>query len=118
MSLRVRMSAIVGDENTVARYLTEKVGHTALLTIGLHTVLPLLTASLAATLGYVLVGKWWWHRTHGGWSWKDLIFDTLVGSLVVALALCVDRPAPGALAVLAWAALFLVLDNAAWGSPS
>lgn len=74
------MAAIVGDENTVARYLLEKAAHTALITLALHAGtlarLSLVTASLVATGAYVLVGKWWWHRQHGGaWDFRDLVFD-------------------------------------------
>ena len=73
MSLATRMGAIVGDENTVGRYLLEKIGHTALIAWALQSlgatvdwldapfVDPTFAAVLAATL-YNVIGKALWLR--------------------------------------------------------
>jgi hypothetical protein len=57
-----RMSRIVGDENTVARYLLEKIGHTALIAWTLAHVLfeDSLDAAVVAALAYLIIGKALW----------------------------------------------------------
>lgn len=132
-----KMSAIVGDVNTVARYLVEKQGHTALLgwafgCIALAVVLPaamhfavgltmLVTALLAAAV-YDGTGKVIWTHQHEVPSWaaeiRDTLFDFWDGAFVATWPFVLFAWWALPVALVVWGVVFWVLDSAAWGSPS
>lgn len=132
---KARMSAIVGDTNTVARYLVEKQGHTSLIAwvtgcICLSFVvvqgaasvgLVLLAAGLAATTIYDLVGKIVWFRGHTLASWaaevRDAFFDWWVGAFVCVWPTVFFVPWGPLAALAAWAVVFWLVDSWGWGSP-
>lgn len=121
MSFPERMRVIVGDENTVARYLTEKIGHTALIAwtlVMLFGVRPM-PAAVVAAVGYVVVGKILWWIGHRSFNARDFVFDLAVGLLVAVIAL---RPTEGWLITvgffMSWCAATLAGSNNQWGSPS
>jgi cytochrome b len=78
MSFRAHMQAIVGDQNTVARYLFEKIGHVAFFTLLLWGAIsqlrrlvdlppsPLWLCALCIAIAYDVVGKALWLYQ----SWK------------------------------------------------
>lgn len=116
-----RMGKIVGDENTVARYLVEKIGHTALIAWTLVALLglrPLLAAGIA-TVGYVVVGKVLWFINHHTFDAKDFLFDLVVGSLVPVIVVPPEYgwPIAGGLVAL-WCIVLVVSSNNQWGKPS
>lgn len=117
---RKRMSSIVGDENTVARYLTEKIGHTALIAwaIAVVTLASPLMAAVIAALAYVVVGKILWFVQHRTFDFGDFVFDLVVGLFPAVLALMRPTPLLGALALIAWAAGIAAGSNNQVGSPS
>ncbi len=118
---RKRMGKVVGDENTVARYLLEKVGHTALIAWSLASLLGLraLLVAIIAALGYVVVGKVLWYARHRTFSAKDLVFDLVVGSLVPIIAIPSVYGWPVAIGlVVLWCGAVVVGSNNQWGSPS
>lgn len=146
MSLLQRMQAIVGDENTVARYLFEKVGHVSFFAwagaFALHLD-PLLSA-LGSVLAYTIVGKILWllgARTRGKevskargdypshWTWlrEDLspvragfeVLDTVFDLVVVALVPLLAMPiASFTYGLAAWVLTIAIFSNNQWGSPA
>lgn len=132
---KARMSAIVGDSNTVARYLVEKQGHTALIAwafgvIALSFVITggahlagwvLFAAGLASTTIYDLVGKVVWFRGHTVQSWaaevRDAFFDFWVGAFICIYPLVFFAGWAPALALVVWAVVFWTIDSWGWGSP-
>lgn len=121
MSFPQRMGRIVGDQNTVSRYLTEKIGHTALIAwtfVMLFGVRPL-PAAIAAALTYIVVGKALWWIGHRTFNAKDFVFDFVVGLMVAVIAV---RPIEGWLITVgffaAWCAAIAAGSNNQWGSPS
>jgi hypothetical protein len=125
MSLRSRMSSIVGDQNTVARYLLEKLAHTALIALALNCEgVPLLLAAVVAALGYLIIGKLLWLRSTTdpvsfAVELRDWCFDGVLGFGVAVLALL---PVYGwrifGIALATWCALLLAGGNNRWGRPS
>jgi hypothetical protein len=116
-----RMGKVVGDENTVARYLVEKVGHTALIAWSLAALsgLPSLLAAGIATVGYVVVGKALWLIRHHTFDARDFLFDLVVGSLVPIIVVPSVYGWPIASGLLAvWCVVVLVGSNNQWGKPS
>lgn len=116
-----RMGKIVGDENTVARYLLEKIGHTALIAWSLAALLglPMLLAAGIAAVGYVVVGKALWLAKHRTFDARDLFFDLVVGSLVPIIAVPSVYGWHLAIGILAlWCLAVVVGSNNQWGKPS
>lgn len=141
MSLGRRMRARVGYDPSVGEYLTNKIGHTALITLVLFAFrVPLVTAAIAATALYLCIGKTLWlisarrralerrspalfldetfTRVTLARELKDIVFDTLVSGSVILLALAPERLAYSVAAFVLVVGLFLVLDNNSWGYPS
>lgn len=113
-----RMNRIVGDQNTVARYLIEKVGHVALIAwmlVFLFGAGPLWAALVAAAV-YDIVGKMIWWQTHRTFDGLDMIFDLIVvllpGILTNGLTLTT------LILFCVWLGALALFDNNQWGSPS
>lgn len=124
MSFRTRMYTIVGDENTVARYLTEKIGHTSGLALLLLIVISSpIHATIIASVAYVLFCKFWYHVVqHHPVLWahmiKDFIFDTWVCALTVTFAIAQWDIPIGGMSFGVWLIGFLIMDNNKMGEPS
>jgi len=113
-----RMNRIVGDRNTVARYLLEKIGHVALLAWALVFLVgagPLWAALVAAAV-YDLVGKAIWWQTHRTFDGLDMVFDLLVVLLPAILTMGLTLRA--LIVFCIWCGALAIFDNNQWGSPS
>jgi hypothetical protein len=95
MGFCARMNANVGDRDFVARYLFEKVGHTAFFTLVFHALgASLWHASWGAVAFYLVLSKVWDRIDYHDWKtfWKDgafyrrLIYIAVILSLVPAFA--------------------------------
>lgn len=121
MAFIQRMNVIVGDQNTVARYLTEKIGHVALIAWALALLFGIepLNAALAAALAYDLTGKAIWYWQHRTFDPGDALFDLVVCLFpaVIALPLRFGWFA-FAIGFLVWVVFILIGSNNQIGSPS
>jgi hypothetical protein len=147
MSFKNRMSAIVGDENTVARYLFEKISHVAFIAwVGVFFFhVPSTASALWALAVYTLAGKVLWlvgareraketERVYGqplpgrfpivndAWqviTWKAVWVDTAFDLGVASLPAIVSLPLREFTYLLAlWLIFIPVGSNNQWGSPS
>lgn len=116
-----RMNRVVGDRNTVARYLVEKIGHVALIAWCLVYVggFPPLWSALIAAAFYDIVGKVLWYVEHRTFDGLDMVFDLIV---VLLPALLAETLVWGygwmCLACCGWLGVLALFDNNQWGSPS
>jgi len=122
------MLADVGDRDFVARYLFEKIGHTAFLAIVLYAILPMFEAAIAALVLYLIIDKTVVRIQNGDWShfwrsgdfWRRLVYLNVVGSLVIVFASASRFGIPTALIGLGvWLLTFLAVDFLGWsGRPA
>lgn len=133
MTFKERMQAPV-ELIPTWRYLLEKLSHTALLTLALWAMLPLiaelpggrgadnvslLNCAVIAGTGYLLIGKALWHWRHRDdpWSWQDFLFDALLGIFPVLLVRAYQGHLFDYLSLIIWLLVFIVLDDNGWGRP-
>jgi hypothetical protein len=127
MSFLDRMRVDVGDSDPVWRYLLEKCGHVALLTLALHAVgPPLFRAAWIAAALYLVASKIVVRIEQHDWGsffrdtafWRRLVFIAVLLALVPALA-SVDVYGPLVMlwALWAWVFAFLALEHEGWAGP-
>jgi hypothetical protein len=118
-----RMQRIIGDQNTAARYLLEKVGHTALITLVVHTALPLELSAEVAMATYLVLDKVVVRIESHDWAtfwrtrafWRRLVFIGVTIALVPVLTLAERHDIRLlTLALAAWAVVWLVLEHFGW----